>query len=453
MMKALKNSRGQAMLVAIVVSVTVMLILVPAIIKWAQDESKWTIKEQKSSTAFNLAEAAINRGAWKLKSSTSTWEQARLGATISGYNFDATYNDISGGTYRIKFSAVSQTQVAVYGEGRDSESRETRAIKAVYYNTTIPGALFSASGIDIQNHFVINWGPIMAHGNIDITDAEAAKKYFPRKFSRQVVTGQGIYLRDVNGMDPPNTDNLEWWSNYDVPDMPLLDFTTMRASASTNGTLNICDAQVKGQTAGECWFNNSSTHALAKKNLIWYWDASITNANCTACTTVKLRGNQFLYGTIVARGNFSWEGSDSSAPIVNVPSDASGEYLHCDTSAINEYPADNGSGVTRAKFNLGTETWTWGNGKCYESNSDVPAAGNADISIRGFLYVGGNLAMQSTPDLMGAVWIVGTISRTGSGISLIFYDDGLSNIPVLNVVLDRVSWQETQPDTQAWAAP
>ena len=49
-----------------------------------------------------------------------------------------TYTDIGGGTYRIKLTpGPLSKQVTITSEGRDSASKETRAIKEVVQNQTI----------------------------------------------------------------------------------------------------------------------------------------------------------------------------------------------------------------------------------------------------------------------------------------------------------------------------
>jgi Tfp pilus assembly protein PilX len=87
---------GQVLVGAILV-VSVLLLIVPLMVQWSRQEARWSVKQQKSTVAFNLADAAIDRGMWKLKSSTSCWAQAAVGTVQAGYNFDTVYTDIEGG--------------------------------------------------------------------------------------------------------------------------------------------------------------------------------------------------------------------------------------------------------------------------------------------------------------------------------------------------------------------
>lgn len=63
-----KDSRGFVLVGVIVLSLC-LLILTGALVQWVQQESKISVKHQKSTLSFHLAEAAIDRGRWKLQES------------------------------------------------------------------------------------------------------------------------------------------------------------------------------------------------------------------------------------------------------------------------------------------------------------------------------------------------------------------------------------------------
>src|SRR5437773_3897344 len=115
---------GKGFVLPIVIAIMlVILVLLPALVSWIQQETKNTVKETKSTLAFNLAEAGVDRGMWKLKSSTSTFATAKAGTPISGYDFLTKYTDIDGGYYRIKFSTGPGTRdITVTAEGKDLSS-------------------------------------------------------------------------------------------------------------------------------------------------------------------------------------------------------------------------------------------------------------------------------------------------------------------------------------------
>lgn len=458
-------NRGQ-ILVGATILVAVMMLLVPLMVQWGRNESRWAVKEQRTVAAFNVTEAAVDRGLWKLKSTTVTWAAAAQGQVVAGYNFDQTHTDIEGGVYRIRFSSGPQVdQVTVLAEGRDNRTRQTRAVRAVFQNMTNPGPLMSAGLIGYAGSFEAHWGPIYAHNTITIS-GNAATEYFPRKYSKQVVVGTAGQPRDTNGLNPPNTDNTEWWSNYDVPDLPQLDFVTMRASATANGTLNYRTndgtsgagkcvgwagkgrCETGGNTAAShvnaslAHFFNTNDHALSKQNRIWYWDGNVTFTGNTTGPGCYRNG---LYGTIIVRGNMTIDAGDCYAYVGPVPADAYEEYTRIktatsDTASANQYPADNGLRANRLTFNHGGESWTGG-----------PPSANTDVGFRGFIYSGGDLTINSIADLAGTVWVNGnTICNDTSERVLLFYEGNNPNVPVLNVVAKLRTWDEVRPSTITW---
>ncbi len=424
--------RGQ-ILVGVMVIVVILLITAPAMVAWIQQDVRLSVKDRKTTTAFNLAEAGIDRAYWKLKSSTSTWAAARAGVVIAGYNFDQNYTDISGGVYRISItSGPAADQVQVIGEGRDLLAKEKRSIQVQYSNSAVPGALISGAGISSSGDSVIHWGPMLAMNNITLS-GNSALRFFPRKLSKQAVIGTVANPRDTNGVTPPNTDNKEWWSSYDVPELPIFDFAALRSSAAATGTLN-CNgnAAVLGATipCGSACVNCSVTNLYNDSRKladdVWYWD---NNASWSGKNGVK--------GTVIVRGNLNVTGVDLyNPPPVIVSANAWKEYQKFDTGAINQYPGDLGISTSAASYDIGACGST-----CEGSFS------GSDVGVYGFLYVGGTINMAGDSDVYGAVWVQS--GWAGAGNVMIFYNDKLV-LPQLNVTLTRDSWKERTPISGSW---
>ena len=112
----------------------------------------------------------MERGYWKIQSTTQTWADASTGTVITGYNFDVNYADVPGGTYRIKVSSAGPNQATIVGEGRDSAGKEIRQISAVYKNQTIYSPLMATQGISYTLALIPHWGPIMSQGGINLND-------------------------------------------------------------------------------------------------------------------------------------------------------------------------------------------------------------------------------------------------------------------------------------------
>ncbi len=425
------RERGQV-LAGVIMLMLVILIMVPALVQWVQIDAKASVKNQKTTTAFNLAEAAVERGMWKLKSSTSTFAQVQNGgAGLTGYSFDTTYTDVSG-SYRISLTSTTylgSAAVTVWGEGRDTSKGERRSVQAVYQNLSIPGAIISAGNLNDLSGSSVHRGPIMSLGNIN---SYAAATY-PRKLAKQVVLPF-----DANGLTPPNTDNQMWWSGYDVPELPIFDFTALRSSATNTGTLN-CNGTTNGHAnipcgsaCINCVVTNFYNDPRFDSNDVWYWDNNVVINDSGTNGTFIVRGN------LVSNGG-DWYGNNGGEPLghsvnMHVPATAWMEYQKFDTTAKNQYPGDNGLRDVRPNYILGSDTAVEG------------AASGGDLAFFGFLYVGGNLTIGGDADTYGAVWVVG-VSTFGSAASAnndVFFNDQLV-LPTLNVVLVRDSWMEVPP--------
>jgi len=479
------NRRGQV-LAGVVMILLVLLILVPALVQWVQTDAKASVKNSNSTIAFNLAQAAVERGAWKVKSSTGIWQSVTAGTPLAGYNFDITYNDVPGGTYRIEVYDIGTTSVTIVGEGRDALNHETRSIKAIYKNQTLYSPLMATGGVTMAGGMLPMWGPIMSAGAINISNDLVGNEYYPRKYSQQAVYGTVNNPRETNWPNPPFTDNVEWWGDYQyVPELPIIDFTTLRSSAAATHTLNVygCVASssytVVGESAtvaghapwdgrGSCT-NTQGSHSIhfsasynhpygtlhdSVNSYVWYWDNDVVLGGDTAVNNppgnatygVGLRGDVIVRGnlTLDANGDYNYTGS--------VPVNAWAEYdkltkTTYDTAATDEYAADNGYHTTLTSWRFGTDT------------SPFPGmvAGSFfnTVGIRGFTYVGGNLTITSNGfmDFNGAVWVNGSVVATSASIYSfcgIYYDDTLT-VPTLNVVLIRQSWNEVSPSTVTWS--
>ena len=121
-----------------------------------------------------------------------------------------------------------------------------------------------------------------------------------------------------------------------------------------------------------------------------------------------------------------------------------------DTAATNQYPGDLGLSSSAATYQVGAcdkAQYYQCDGTCEEA-CEGGASGD-DIGLYGFLYVGGNIKINAAFDLYGAAWIVGNFNTGGSNNMSVFYDSSI-DLPLLNVVLAKQSWQEIQPSAKAW---
>jgi hypothetical protein len=495
---------GQVLAGVLLIMLTLLLI-VPAVVQWAQRGSRASSNDRQSTVALNLAEAAVERGYIEAKSSTSTIAAVFNGTQISGYHFDTTYKDVAGGTYRIYIAStsVSAHTITITGEGRDPTNNEVRAIQATFQNRTIYGPMLSQGDVKWPKGLCFFWGPMMSQANIILEDGVVANWYFPRKIAHaDVYVSTSVTTtnqRDKTWPLPPNTDNVEWWSNSNtVPEMPVLDLTGMRNAANNTHTLNVYGARnsstytnstngyvmsgnatwslsSNSYTTGgtpfsdtahvgsyptscsgsNCYFCNPYNHPTAKTSRSgstkydWYWDGDVTlcgywcNSGQSACNN-----SSGFYGNVTVIGNLTIDSPGEYSYTGNVPVNAWMEHTKLtansyDSSATNEYPADNGYHKSESTFGFGSEAF----GVPGTSGSWVSTVG-----IRGFTYVGGNLTIDNFMDFNGAIWVNGNVTAyNGSATTFcgVYYDENLS-VSTLNVVLVRQSWLEVTPSKISW---
>lgn len=478
-MERARGSGGQV-LAGVVLLMLLLVTMVPTVVLWMQHEARLTVKSRKTTTALNLAQTAVDRGYWKAKSSTGTIAQALSGQSIAGYAFDKTYTDVPGGTYRISITSTSNASITIIGEGRDSSTKETRSLSVVFQNRTIYSPLLAQGNVTYTKGMCLYWGPLMSQGSVTL-DNTTSQWYFPRKFARASVVGTASNPRDTTWPLPPNTDNVEWWANYPyVPELPILDFATLRSSAAATQTLNVYGCKnstthtdaVTGLTvagrapwdgSGSCastpphntHFGNSYNHPRGTGNdqtpYVWYWDGDVTLTGPGANPNAGLDAG--LRGIIIVRGNLTIDAGGDYKYTGPVPANAWQEHTKLlkttfDTNATLEYPADAGFHKTDATWDFGTATFCQPGQGCNWVNT---------VGIRGFVYVGGNLIIKSFLDVNGAIWVNGNVTANcpngdpncNSHFAGVFYDDTLS-VPTLNVILVRTSWQEVSPSGAPW---
>jgi hypothetical protein len=299
--------------------------------------------------------------------------------------------------------------VTIQAEGRDTEQRVTRALQAVYENRSFPGPLISPGTIEYDHKAVrAHWGPIVARNKI-VLFGQVPENSFPRK-----IAGKWVEGRDTNQLDVPNTDNREWWSNYEVPDFPVLDFDTMRSSAAVIGTL-FSDSNTSV-------FDNSFGAAGSLNNAFWYCDDDLV-----------LSGDVGIRGTLIVKGNLTIAGPGRLTIVdTPVPPAVQREYTLIDKAGEGNFPGDNGFAIGDVK----------------------PVFTLSNVALHGFVYVQGDLTFNvANANIHGVVWVNGRILSNAGAYNQIHFDPSV-NVPSLNVVLVRASWNEITPDTAiAWAHP
>lgn len=171
--------RGHAFFGA-VTSLLSMAIFVPPTAHFLETRRQLDRPARRSSTALALAEAGVRRGMRKLGESDLVWQKARWGTEIPHFNNDVNFSDERGGSYRLRLvPGPSPRDVTVISTGRDEGTGETRTLRAVFTKDGMRAALETQGDLALGPTLRVQWGPVVAHGNI----LTGRRDPFPRKFT------------------------------------------------------------------------------------------------------------------------------------------------------------------------------------------------------------------------------------------------------------------------------
>lgn len=426
----MKSERGQ-------ISVIIALILVVfasflATLVWLTRSSmKAGIHQGRADTALRLAEAATERGVWKLRESDAIWDSIASGP-LSGYNNDVAYTDVAGGEYKIKISVGELSdRREIVGTGKEEKNGIYRAVKVVLEKQK-PVAAVHASLFNVAGSVVTFWGPVMSLTNINLSGL--ANQLYPRKYAREAITASGSYPTRDDDPGEPNKDHygLEWWAYNEgqkyVPDIPNIDFDYYRQEAQNDG--EYYDTPPTKRTI-------SNEVDTTPKTRFFEGD-------------VKFTGSTYFCGDLVVMGDCEFSGGGDNAGKITVTpyAEAWKEYqkncpiragaaddkvyddtndAYGDSSDVDEYPGD--SGLHEVK------PYTFGDGT-------GGASGNS-LSFNGFLCVKGNLKTSGSCAIYGTI-IVETGSDWGTGSCEYFFNDS-QEVTYTSEKFNITSWAHVQP--------
>lgn len=419
-----RRRNGQMAIMMVLTSILFLLIMIPMIDLYVKNEAKWSVKEKKSTTAFHLAEAGIDRARWKLKESDEMWVMTSTGV-IPGYNFDKVYSDVGGGTYAIKISsdATDVDKRIVESVGRDSSSNEMRKIRAVFINNAVVD--FSAraenQATNTGGNEHVEWGPVFAGVSINAT-----ARTFPRFFSGAHVTPQD------GGSTTPGTDNVYWWSYYEIPPTPKIKFELYLASAVASAAA--------GPAPTGCGYGKKDPGA-------YYIVGPATFENCTDTSnktyyitgdvTFNSGSSNFIYGTIITLGsiNISGSGGASGAYAARLPPEAWKEYGNNWAHYLAFDPVGTGTPATPATYAAALSTNYLATNKTYALTN---------VLIHGFIYTGGSSGLNGggNCNINGSIMAGVNATMSTSGFCLYYDDLVASQIQLSGINIELFSWYE-----------
>ncbi|OGR57535.1 MAG: hypothetical protein A2X36_02735 [Elusimicrobia bacterium GWA2_69_24] len=410
-------------LVAVMLLLVIMATLVPVLVLFTQRESKWTAKQDQSTSAFHMAEAGIEKGYRAVSRSTTTWfDLVTYGTPIDRFHFDYVFDDIDGGYYTVSVaSGPEKNEITIIGVGKDMKSKEVRAIRAVYTRNILGDVAIQAmAGVTVAGGVDVEWGAIVGPEYIDTGD-----RTYPQFYSATTLSVDSN--PDPENCDQPNC--CQWFSfNADVPPDPGIDLNLYRSSAQAlTAAANGCPP---GGKDGTCYFNTAVN-----------WDS----LDYTAGGTVFIENNLTvgspgldMIGTLIVTGNMtSTSGGWGKGSVDMVmPQTAWKQYCNDWTHYTSVFGTDEGTAPAifpglNSDY-LSTEGWTYN-----------PTG--AKCAVQGFLYVGGNFTTSGgggNAEIYGSLFVKGAVTIDASSSVTVFYNkEAAEAVRTTKLVLTRKSWQ------------
>ncbi|HRY29341.1 MAG TPA: hypothetical protein P5079_04805 [Elusimicrobiota bacterium] len=419
---------------AAIAALLIVSISLPMVVKMVDNESKWAVKQKKTTTAFHLAEAGVDRAVWKLTEIEQNWLDAKEGTPIPGYDDDMEYTDVQGGEYKILISSgPTLGQVTIRALGRDSTQKEVRGIQAVYTRNVVDAALSVEGGLQYKPNLHVHWGPVVNYTSI----SQSPGDYYPRKFSKGQIVGRDT----VN--DSVNTDGLEYWAfdtSLGTPPQVDLDYYKEQAKNSViplepSGGGRI-EKNIGGNVlavaspTGSGYFlasmNGNSGLRFEKTGGSSFYDFRnstsviyIDNDTGAPIVTDLQNGGCFLRveGLILAGDNHNMDCNAQEGVLgATIPVHAQKEYKH---SSAESYWNTNFSSV--------------GEGNCCYALTK--------LAVHGFVYVGGNIANAgSNTEILGALDVKGNVNVNTLKV---YYDEDIAEqVHLTGGTPRRLSWKE-----------
>jgi hypothetical protein len=450
----MKRAGESGQVVAGVLAVlAVALVLVPLMVFFVLNESRWTAKQAESTKAFHLAEAGTEKGYLVLTQSSQTWVSLMKGgaaASIAGYHFDKEYADVSGGSYKISITSGPQAgQATLIAAGYDNLRKEVRGIKAVYSNAQMSdNAIFGVTGVNIGGKVQVEWGSILSPNRITPLYASDNTKTWPQLWSAGSITGLDS---DPN---PPNCDGPDccWWHAYqaDLPASPVIDLNYYASQAKAASAAKFNCPTASNDT------NNAPSNCDSGLPDCCYYQGPTTfkGANITGGATVYVNGDlqidssgggSYVEGSLLVMGNFTASsGNFGAGPNkfqLKMPPNAWKQY--CEPTYAWPHYLDAFDANAPASF-------PGLNSKGYSSPamcSDLTKCQSSQVFSNGLLYVQGYVSATGGgggTDFYGVMYVLGQSTMTDSSDKSTFYynADAAKGLQLTKIMLYRESWNE-----------
>ncbi|MBI4422156.1 MAG: hypothetical protein HY554_00420 [Elusimicrobia bacterium] len=411
MKRRTRAERGQALLAAVLVMGVVALIFISAITFRNLNLQKSSVRSQKSITAYEVANACVQKAIWALNVNSDNWNLLKEGGAIAGYDGSVVFKDVAGGAYKATISsgpAADDRTVACHAKDL-SAAPEYRGLQVVLTQGSAQFGVLMAHKILLKKRTKLHWGPIYAYDELNIK--KKARVFYPRLFSL------GKIKHIDNKASAPNTDGLRWWSFNNppgVPSWPKIDFEHYKAIAKSQGMY-----YAKGDRKSKKKHKDDDSDKLDDKDKSDDDSYSYQNIIDTQPyvrfyddgVKVKFKGgNNLLRGAIIVMDSLEFRDGTASIASVNAryaslglepyyprtvatPKNAWKEYQKIDTAEAGDYPGDLGGPGMAGR----SPEYVFGAASTDDTHTEAP------IHIEGWIYAGNKLKLKRGGVIVGLV--------------------------------------------------
>lgn len=407
----LRNQRGQAMMGTVMVIGVVAMAFIAAVVYKNMGTSKASVASSKSISAYEIANAAIQKGIWALNLNSDNWNTVGTAGTLTGYDGTTIFTDIPGGSYKLLINSgpgADDRTITAYAKD-NSATPEYRGLKVVLTKGSTQFGPLMGYKIHLKKRAKIHWGPIYAYDSLTLEGK--SKVFFPQLYS----VGKITHLDTSAAL--PNTDGVRWWSfNYTpgVPSWPKLDLEYYKALAQAQGTY-----YAKGDRSSGKHHKDDDADKLDDKDKSDDDEYAYSNVIDTQPYVryyedgVKAKfkgGNNLLRGVIIGMDKVEFKDGTASVAAVNakyassglsayyprsvtIPTNAWKHYQKIDTASAGDYPGDIGGPGAAGQ----AATYSFGSTLTDATHTPAP------IHFEGFLYSAKQLKLHKGGVFVGVV--------------------------------------------------
>lgn len=460
-----------SVLIPAVLLLAVLMVIFPTLVRLTREDVRASVRRVHREEGLAVAEAGLDRGAWKLGESDALWFQASTTTTpVPDYDFDRVWTDLDPDyRYKIRFSSGPKGgEVTIRCRVQSTKNPSFVRELAGVYTRDFSEALLMRKDLHASSNYFprVHWGAIKSYDSLNVTSTLPLRNY-PRKYARR-----GIFPRDVQA-DAINTNGTEYWAfDKKAVDPPVIDLDYYRkraarsivpvAQSATDGELRVWNDSgfANATPPGSGYFLCSANANGGGQGILFKSDNPPGRRyELRSSTTVIVIDND----TAGACNNFIGTSNNTHKVFLELealilPSPGNGpNNLKFETNV--DFPGNGwaptiGSSIpvnAQEEYALATSTWSgpttlFGN----PTMQTVYTAGNLfvipQVGFRGFLYnENGLVEIENDEDfrVLGVFYVDRLLTDMSSARFELFLDPDIqSRIKVLYAPMRRKSYRE-----------